>query len=101
MLTSGLTMWVGRWGISYTANITPDSTTGIGAWTLENFTSTMRTGKHLGTGRMILPPMPFTDIAALNDTHIKALFTFVKSIPPINNRFLYSVSPNMLGSYAK
>jgi hypothetical protein len=61
----------------------------------------MRTGKHLGAGRMILPPMPFTDIAALNDMDIKALFTYLKSIPPINNRVPNPVPPNMLGSYAK
>ncbi|MEO6166719.1 MAG: hypothetical protein ABIO46_06340 [Chitinophagales bacterium] len=30
--TSDLTAWVGPWGISYTANLTPDPT-GIGNWT--------------------------------------------------------------------
>ena len=60
-------IWVGPWGISFSANITPDSATGIGAWTLDNFTAAMRTGKHLGTGRMILPPMPWHSIGLLSD----------------------------------
>src|SRR5215813_7326356 len=35
--SADLTAWEGPWGISYTANLTPDSATGIGAWTEENF----------------------------------------------------------------
>src|SRR5258706_1076501 len=35
--SADLTAWEGPWGISYTANLTPDSATGIGAWTIENF----------------------------------------------------------------
>ena len=50
----GTTMWFGPWGTSFTANLTPDSSTGLGAWTLDNFVKTMRTGKHLGTGRYLL-----------------------------------------------
>jgi hypothetical protein len=54
-----LTAFVGPWGISYTANLTPDSATGIGAWSEAAFINTIRSGKHLGNGRDILPPMPW------------------------------------------
>ncbi len=27
------TAWAGPWGISYTANLTPDKETGLGSWT--------------------------------------------------------------------
>jgi hypothetical protein len=92
------TIWAGPWGVSFSANITPDSSTGIGAWTLENFSSAMRTGRHLGSGRMILPPMPWHSIGLLNDEDLKALFTYLKSIPAINNRVPNPVLPNMVAN---
>ncbi len=51
------TAWAGPWGVSFTANLTPDRETGLGKWTLRNFVETIRTGRHLGRGRAILPPM--------------------------------------------
>ncbi|HEX7718360.1 MAG TPA: hypothetical protein VF389_01020, partial [Woeseiaceae bacterium] len=39
------TAWSGPWGISYTANLTPDADTGLGNWTLRMFTDTIRTGR--------------------------------------------------------
>ena len=53
------TAWAGPWGISYTMNLTPDENTGIGIWTEDMFIRAMRTGKHMGTSRTILPPMPW------------------------------------------
>ena len=81
-------IWVGPWGISFSANITPDSATGIGSWTLDNFTNAMRTGKHLGTGRMILPPMPWQSVGSLTNDDIKALFAYLQSVPAINKILL-------------
>ncbi|HKE95231.1 MAG TPA: hypothetical protein VKB34_13045, partial [Povalibacter sp.] len=31
------TAWSGPWGVSFTANLTPDKETGIGKWTARNF----------------------------------------------------------------
>ena len=91
----GTTMWLGPWGASFTANLTPDSSTGIGAWTLDNFIKTMRTGKHLGTGRGLLPPMPWQGIGSLSDEDLAAIFAYLKSIPPINNRVPNPIPPNL------
>jgi cytochrome c553 len=87
-LTASLTMtaWSGPWGISYTANLTPDPETGIGAWSEENFVQAIRTGKHLGAGRDILPPMPWPMYRNLSDGDLKAMFAYLKSIPPIRNQ---------------
>ena len=52
------TAFAGPWGVSFTANLTPDKETGLGKWTEEMFIATMRTGRHQGKGRPILPPMP-------------------------------------------
>ncbi len=42
------TAWAGPWGVSFTANLTPDPETGLGKWTQRNFIETIRTGR---TGR--------------------------------------------------
>ena len=83
---SDLTVWVGPWGTSYAANLTPDVATGLGGWTADQFVKGMRTGKHLGAGRDLLPPMPWFDIAVLNDRDLKAVFAYLKSIKPIPNQ---------------
>lgn len=79
-----LTAWAGPWGISYAANLTPDKT-GIGGWTADQFIQTMRTGKHLGVGRPILPPMPWQQIGKLTDRDLRAMFAYLKSMKPIDN----------------
>ena len=85
LTNNDLTAWVGPWGISFAANLTPDKRTGLGGWTEELFIKTMRTGKHLGDGREILPPMPWYSLAALTDGDLKAIFAYLKSIKPIEN----------------
>lgn len=84
--TGGLTAWAGPWGISYAANLTPDKETGLGNWTYAQFRDTMRTGKHLGGGRDVLPPMPWMSVAALTEPDMKALFAYLKSVKPISNK---------------
>lgn len=84
--TAGMTAWTGPWGISYAANLTPDSNTGMGIWTEDMFLKAMRTGKHMGAGREILPPMPWQSLGSLTDDDLKAVFAYLKSIPAIKNR---------------
>jgi mono/diheme cytochrome c family protein len=83
-----VTAYVGPWGMSFSANLTPDSATGIGTWTEEIFVKTLRTGKHLGQegGRPIMPPMPWEGVAKMTDEDLKAVYTYLQSLPPINNR---------------
>ncbi|UKJ07343.1 c-type cytochrome [Solitalea lacus] len=95
-----ITAFVGPWGISYAANLTPDETSGIGAWTEDTFIKTLRTGKHLGQvgGRQILPPMPWFFINKMTDEDLKSVFAYLKSLPPINNQVPAPVPPNELNS---
>lgn len=81
-----LTVWIGPWGISYAANLTPHET-GLGNWTEERFIQAFRNGKHLGLDnqRPIMPPMPVAALAALPDEDLKALFAYLQSIPPVEN----------------
>lgn len=74
-------------GVTYSFNLTPDKTTGLGNWTEDMFVRALQTGKHLGgTGRAILPPMPWTFIGALEGSELKAIFAYLQSIPPVKNQ---------------
>lgn len=81
-----LTAWSGPWGISYAVNLTPDEATGIGSWTEETFLKAMRTGRHMGASRPILPPMPWYALAGLRDPDLKAVYAYLRTIPPLKNR---------------
>ena len=81
-----LTAWAGPWGVSFTANLTPDKETGLGKWTLRNFKDTIRSGRHLGRGRPILPPMPIAMYKHMTDEDLEAVFSYLQSIPAISNR---------------
>lgn len=84
LTTPGLTAWAGPWGVSFTANLTPDAS-GLASWTPDQFIQTMRTGKHLGVGRPILPPMPWYDIGKLTDDDLRAMFAYLRSVKPVVN----------------
>jgi mono/diheme cytochrome c family protein len=86
VMTWDLTAWSGPWGISYAVNLTPDPETGIGGWTQQIFVSAIRNGKHMGSGRPILPPMPWETIRNLTDEDLKAMFAYLRSLPPVKNR---------------
>lgn len=87
------TAFAGPWGVSFTANLTPDPETGLGKWTEDMFIATMKTGRHEGKGRPILPPMPFQILAALGDEDIKSIFAYLQSLPPVKNRVPQPVDP--------
>jgi hypothetical protein len=73
-------------GTVYSANLTPDKETGLGNWTEEMFIKAIRTGMHMGAeGRPILPPMPWPEFRNFTDDDLKAIFAFLKTIPPIHN----------------
>jgi cytochrome c553 len=80
------TAFAGPWGVSFTANLTPDDETGLGQWTEEMFVATMRTGRHQGKGRPVLPPMPVQNVAHLSDEDISALFAYLRSLKAVHNR---------------
>ncbi|MBI5255988.1 MAG: c-type cytochrome [Burkholderiales bacterium] len=80
------TAWAGPWGVSFTANLTPDADTGLGQWSFANFRDTMRTGRHMGRGREVLPPMPIPAYKHFNDRDLAAIHAYLRSIPPVKNR---------------
>ncbi|GAB4020381.1 c-type cytochrome [Spirosoma koreense] len=88
------TAFVGPWGVSFAANLTPDAT-GIGNWSLEQFSRAMRQGKFKGaaTGRPLLPPMPWPNYTNLTNEDMKAVFAYLKSLKPIANSVPAPVPP--------
>ena len=103
LLSPDLTAFVGPWGISYPANLTSDSATGVGAWGEETFIKTLRTGKHLGQddGRPILPPMPWYNLARMKDEDLRAIYAYLKSTAPVSNRVPAPKSPQETAMLAK
>ena len=87
------TAFAGPWGVSFTANLTPDPDTGLGRWTEEMFIATMKTGRHQGKGRPVLPPMPWRMLANLTDEDIKSLFAYLQSLAPVRNRVPAPIDP--------
>ena len=93
------TVFAGPWGISFAANLTPDKETGLGKWTEGTFIRAMRTGKHEGqpTGRENMPPMPWVSPShgTLDspDADLKAIWAYLRRLPPIKNRVPEPVPP--------
>ena len=83
--TDTLTAWSGPWGVSFAANLTPDKETGLNM-TERNFVIAIKTGSHLGTARPILPPMPWQQYSNLPEEDLKAMYAYLKTIPPIKNQ---------------
>jgi hypothetical protein len=79
------TAFSGPWGISYAANLTPDQNTGLGIWTEEMFVKALRTGRHMGVSREILPPMPWQSFRTGTDEDLKSIYAFLRSIKPVVN----------------
>lgn len=88
-----MTAFSGPWGVSYSANLTPDDETGIGKWSEKSFLEAMRSGKHQGKGRPILPPMPWQGIGKATDGDLKAIYAYLKSLKPVRNRVPEPVEP--------
>lgn len=81
-----LTAWSGPWGVSFAANLTPDKETGLAVDSPEAFVKLVRSGRHLGKGRPILPPMPIQNLQAMTDQDLKAIYAYFRSIPAVKNR---------------
>jgi hypothetical protein len=92
-VSATMTAWSGPWGTSFTANLTPDKETGLGTWTARNFVDTIRTGRHMGSGRALLPPMPFPAYLHFSDQDLVAMFAYLQSLPAVSNRVPQPLPP--------
>ena len=88
------TAYSGPWGVSFSANLTPDRETGVlEGFTEEQFIRTLRTGRHQGQGRPILPPMPWPFVGQMTDDDLKAVFAYLRQLPPVRNKVPDPIPP--------
>jgi mono/diheme cytochrome c family protein len=86
-MTPTSTGWSGAWGVSFSANLTPDPETGVlRDFTEQQFIQTIRTGRHQGQGRQILPPMPWPAYGKMTDDDLKAVFAYLRQVTPVKNK---------------
>lgn len=83
-LAGGLKMAVPMLGNIYATNITPDTATGIGGYSFEEFDRVMRTGVAKD-GHRLYPAMPYPSYAKMSEQDMRALFDFVMNdVQPVN-----------------
>ena len=49
------------------------------------FVKAMRTGRHMGASREILPPMPWQNLSQPSDDGLKSVFAYLRSVPPVHH----------------
>lgn len=65
-------------------NITPDSETGIGAWTDDQFVRAVREGVGRD-GSRLYPAMPYTSYTKMSRDDVLAIRAYLKTIQPVHN----------------
>ncbi|WP_442859549.1 c-type cytochrome [Burkholderia sp. 8Y] len=63
-------------GPIYASNITPDTTFGIGRYTLKEFSDVLRYGKRRD-GKRLYPAMPYPSLANMTDDDVTALYAYL------------------------
>ena len=84
----GNTFTIGNFKVT-SANITPDSTTGIGAWDVEAFMKKFTVcreekGYNYNPGKLNTV-MPIVDYAGMKDDDLKAIYAYLRTVKPVKN----------------
>src|SRR5438067_3088190 len=72
-------------GTVYGTNITPDTETGIGRWSQDEFARAMREGVDR-EGRHLFPAFPYDHFTKLGDDDVAALYAFVMTREAVNQK---------------
>lgn len=73
-----------RLGTIVASNLTPDSATGIGAWSEAELVRAIRTGVDR-EGRLMAPVMPYEWLGNMSERDALAIAVYLKSRPPVRN----------------
>ena len=80
-------------GAIHATNITPDTETGIGHYSLADFDRALRHGVAPGA-RRLYPAMPYPSYAKLSDDDVRALYAFfMKGVAPVRQANIPSAIP--------
>jgi mono/diheme cytochrome c family protein len=74
----------GPWGVSISANITPDPETGIGKWSDEQIKKAITDGVR-PDDTQLAPPMPYAFYRSLRPEDLDAIVAYLRSLPPIEH----------------
>jgi len=72
-------------GVVAAQNITPDPTTGLGAWTDGEIVRAIREGVDRN-GDALFPMMPYVHFANLGDEDAKSIVVYLRTLKPIRNQ---------------
>lgn len=72
------------YGTIYSTNITPDADTGIGQWSLDEFTLAMRQGER-PDGEHLYPVFPYTSFTSISDEDIADIYAYLKTVAPVKS----------------
>ncbi|HTV51502.1 MAG TPA: cytochrome c [Steroidobacteraceae bacterium] len=72
-------------GVIYTANITPDTATGIGTWSEAQFARALREGMA-ADGTALYPAFPYPEYTKVRDADVQALYAYLRSLPAVRYR---------------
>jgi len=72
-------------GTVYSANITPDSATGIGTWTDKEILRAMTQGINKN-GDTLFPLMPYYDFNRLAKNDLLSIIAYIRTLKPIRNQ---------------
>jgi len=70
-------------GTLYSPNITPDTQTGIGNWSADDFYNMMHTGRSRD-GTLLYPAMPFPAYTKVTRADSDAIFAYLSSLKPVH-----------------
>jgi mono/diheme cytochrome c family protein len=84
-LAGGMKVDAGAHGIFFSRNLTPDVSTGLGSWTIEQIATAIRTG-HTPRGRLNYWGMPWMVLGALTHEDAVAIASYLKTLPPVRNQ---------------
>ena len=84
----------GPWGSVVSPNITPDAS-GISYYSEQTFITALRTG-YVGA-RKLNSIMPFGEFKNLSDDDLKAMFAYLRTLPPVKHR----VDNTLAATYCK
>jgi len=71
-------------GTIYSPNITPDRSTGIGAWTGAQFLRALHEGIR-SDGKHLYPAFPYTSYTKLSDQDVQAIHTYLNTVPAVRS----------------
>jgi mono/diheme cytochrome c family protein len=69
-------------GTVYAGNLTPDLSTGLGAWSAQAFRRALHEGRSRD-GHLLYPVFPYTHTTLVSDDDSDALYAFLRSVPAV------------------